>query len=558
MVSCPPTHLFHGEHKTIAISGPHIQILDSNSGELLHSTVSFESSKLEAVLKSGPVRCVAVNYNFTHLATAGDDKQLKVWAIDGLQLLSERELPKKPTQIEFTRSGQTIIVADKFGDVFSYPLTPLKTATPPPAPSREADTLTSHESPSGGTLILGHTSLLTAFLLTSDETHIITADRDEHIRVSWFPQGYVIESFCLGHKKFVSALHIPRDPIAHDILVSGGGDPVLKVWDWRAGRRLYDVAIEQSVYPFFAVRRAQRKRGYDSDGEPKPPSRRWLARQRRREAKAATVTVTTPAEKETGATPEADPEVETEENVEAEGDDGDEDENGDENGASGNDDDVVEVNAMRVTTSGEPSELPTPVLVVQKIETLNIGGKLVLVFSAIGATALFWFALPPDAAAISEELLVIHAHDFGRPVITFAPVTGSLDCVWVSVDAHWADEGLSPDVPSHMRLVQLTLGSATEVSPPPPLLSTLNNASVILANEREISTLQLYEPLTSLPKNIDATHNPMIRDAPDSNTTNAKGKRSAKAAGKLRTRMALQERGVPEEPPIRRLKEQEK
>jgi hypothetical protein len=29
MVSYPHTHLFHGERKTVAISGPHIQVLDS-------------------------------------------------------------------------------------------------------------------------------------------------------------------------------------------------------------------------------------------------------------------------------------------------------------------------------------------------------------------------------------------------------------------------------------------------------------------------------------------------------------------------------------------------
>jgi tRNA (guanine-N(7)-)-methyltransferase subunit TRM82 len=117
------------------------------------------------------------------------------------------------------RSGETIVVADKFGDVFtcaptryssktfsdlshpkSYPLTPETTQAP--APTAEFDTLASHENPSGGTLILGHTSLLTAFLLTpDDETYIITADRDEHIRTSCFPHGYMIESFCLGHKK---------------------------------------------------------------------------------------------------------------------------------------------------------------------------------------------------------------------------------------------------------------------------------------------------------------------------------------------------------------------
>ena len=69
-------------------------------------------------MKSGPIRCAAVNTSFTHLVTTGDDKKLKVWQIDGLKLLSTRELPKKPTEIAFTLDGQTILVSDKFGDVF--------------------------------------------------------------------------------------------------------------------------------------------------------------------------------------------------------------------------------------------------------------------------------------------------------------------------------------------------------------------------------------------------------------------------------------------------------
>ena len=98
----------------------------------------------------------------------------------------------------------------------SYPLTPLPTTTPASAPPTEAEALAPHENPSGGTLVLGHTSLLTAFLLSPDEKHIITADRDEHIRASRFPQGYTIESFCLGHKRYITSPRTfpPLQPLA--------------------------------------------------------------------------------------------------------------------------------------------------------------------------------------------------------------------------------------------------------------------------------------------------------------------------------------------------------
>jgi hypothetical protein len=77
----------------------------------------------------------------------------------------------------------------------------------------------------------------------------------------------------------------------------------------------------------------------------------------------------------------------------------------------------------------------------------------------------------------------------------------------------------------------------------------------VSANGRELSALQLYEPITSLPKNMDASHNPMIRDGPNSaDVRNAKGIRSAKAAGKMRTRMALLTRGVQEKPPVKKAK----
>jgi len=124
--------------------------------------------------------------------------------------LVSRELPKRPTQLAFTKDARTILVSDKFGDVFrygtftwarlflkknSYPfdfVRPAKTAR---------DEFASHDNPSDGQLILGHASPLTSFVLSDDEKYIITADRDEHIRVSWYPEGYNIEMYCLGHRK---------------------------------------------------------------------------------------------------------------------------------------------------------------------------------------------------------------------------------------------------------------------------------------------------------------------------------------------------------------------
>ena len=231
---------------------------------------------------------------------------------------------------------------------------------------QQRDALSSHENPSGGQLILGHASPLNAFLLTKDEKYIVTADRDEHIRVSWYPKGYNIEMYCLGHLKyggflfeaftgkthvltisslflrFVSAVHIPKsDPTS---LISGGGDPVLKIWDWMTGVLKHEVAVLDAVEPFMAVRALKRKRGSGDldDGEDISEGARIKRKKGHRKGKGK--------------------EKAKEKDKEADGDDGDGDADEDK----------------------EEAPRPEKVLVIHKIDTLLSDSGPHVIFSAVG------------------------------------------------------------------------------------------------------------------------------------------------------------------------------
>ncbi|KAM4054859.1 tRNA (guanine-N(7)-)-methyltransferase non-catalytic subunit trm82 [Hirsutella rhossiliensis] len=229
------------------------------------------------------------------LAVSGHDKVIWVFEHDGqggLRQISQRTMPKRPSAVTIAADSQ-IISADKFGDVYTLPLLPapqspssaaLRSSTPNPLAkpaALAANTLVVHskrnlealrhqkkqlelrgekaadavkEGPSFElTLLLGHVSMLTSLALGESEgcRYILSSDRDEHIRVSrYIPQAHVIEGFCLGHKEFVSELVIP--PSRGEVLVSGGGDEELFVWDWKAGKLLSKtsvVSVAQKIAP---------------------------------------------------------------------------------------------------------------------------------------------------------------------------------------------------------------------------------------------------------------------------------------------------------------------
>lgn len=56
----------------------------------------------------------------------------------------------------------------------------------------------------------------------------------------------------------MSAIHFPSDQ--PDILISGGGDAELKLWDWLSGKHKVDISILDSVKPYIKVKMRPYKR----------------------------------------------------------------------------------------------------------------------------------------------------------------------------------------------------------------------------------------------------------------------------------------------------------
>ncbi|KAG1728117.1 WD40 repeat-like protein [Suillus lakei] len=442
----PYTRLFWQSEHSIIIAGPHIQVLDTNTGDVLHSTAKFEADQIA----SGPIRCAALSACGKYLATSGDDKNLKTWEVNGLKLLNSRGLPKKPTYINFADNND-ILIADKFGDIFRYQLYPNSNEV---SSGYTRDALASHENPSGGELILGHASLLTTFLLTADEQYIVTADRDEHIRVSWYPQGYTIESYCLGHQQYVSAIHIPS--FSPGTLISGGGDSVLKLWDWMSGKLLRNIDVFSAVQPFIVVKAPQKKREWKDEDEDIEPTERKRGR-RKRKGKHK------------------------------------EEKSADDGGAEESQDPAM--------PEGRPGEASTEesevVFVVHRVASIpSVTPRIV--FSVVGATAIFWFSMDDNS-----EPCIRH-EPFYKPIIDFTlEDDGS---VWVLLDADlssqgsWSSAGGGDD--SNLVEVRRWTLDNLAASHCPPLALALNSC-ILPATQADLKVLDLYSDILALPKNVE-------------------------------------------------------
>jgi len=161
-----------------------------------------------------------------YLATGGDDKRVKLWSTTDWNCYRTCELAKKVTAVCVTSDSKTVLASDKFGEVVTI------------NGGKDGEEAKSE-------FLLGHMSLITSMVLAKGDEYVITADRDEHIRVSYFPDAYDIHSVCLGHKVFVTALAL--HPVHDHIVISGDGSGSLRAWDYVKATQTSEASIKDGA-----------------------------------------------------------------------------------------------------------------------------------------------------------------------------------------------------------------------------------------------------------------------------------------------------------------------
>ena len=183
----------------------------------------------------GSIRAFRASADGKWFITAGDDKLVKLWSVDGWRCARTICGSKKISSACFTPDSKHFIFADKFGEV-------------------HACEIGSDKEP---VLMLGHCSTIITDVECvegGDRGYLLTADREHKTRVSVLPKpedrtrfsgsAPEIQSFCYGHSAYVSCVRPIVQPArkkktwksTKDVFLTGGGDASVRMWDATTGK----------------------------------------------------------------------------------------------------------------------------------------------------------------------------------------------------------------------------------------------------------------------------------------------------------------------------------
>ncbi|GAX13495.1 tRNA (guanine-N(7)-)-methyltransferase subunit TRM82 [Fistulifera solaris] len=177
-------------------------------------------------------------------AVARSSKQLQIFR--DKEMAASYVTPKRVSSMCFAlvaddqHSMTVVVVSDLAGDAIAYSVEKGLNDSKDDEKNQETNCR----------LLLGHTaSMLTKVLV--HQHYIVTADRDEKIRVSYFPDTYRIHGYLLGHLAFVSSFDVHNNACA-----SAGGDRMIRLWDLVTCKELASIstvsdenANDQSIQP---------------------------------------------------------------------------------------------------------------------------------------------------------------------------------------------------------------------------------------------------------------------------------------------------------------------
>lgn len=200
--------------------------------------------QVQAVTISGSAAISSSNDEYhVCVAVARADKSLVVYNIQNNRswsvLARFNKTPKRVTSLCFAppsnnnEGSNILIAADLAGDAYAFSI---------------------FDAVQQPRLLLGHTaSMLSGVAVVKDRSsdigRILTSDRDEKVRVSSFPDAYVIERYLLGHTAFISSMDVAMEDGVTKC-ASCSGDGTIRVWDYLSGIELATATVaEQELVP---------------------------------------------------------------------------------------------------------------------------------------------------------------------------------------------------------------------------------------------------------------------------------------------------------------------
>ncbi|EYB87220.1 hypothetical protein Y032_0266g695 [Ancylostoma ceylanicum] len=169
------------------------------------------------------ILCSAVSNCGSMLAVGTSEKTAMIVDARSLQLRRAFRIPKAPTSIVFDKDNSHVVIGDRAGHVCRYTVEASEK-------SGYVD-MNGEDNPCEGEPLSSAISMVLDVAISHDGRFLLAADRDEKIRVSRYPQAFVVQSFCLGHSAYVGSVAVHGDNV-----FTSGGDSIVYKWDIESGK----------------------------------------------------------------------------------------------------------------------------------------------------------------------------------------------------------------------------------------------------------------------------------------------------------------------------------